>query len=210
MSNDDYFKGTTTVGICCVDGIVLASEQRATMGHFIASKDAKKVYQIAENIGLTIAGSVGDAQQIVRNITVESKLYEMRRKERITVKGIGTLLSNYLNSNRYYPYSIQLLVGGSDINGYSLYSLDALGGLIDEKKFVSTGSGSMIAYGILEDHYKENISINEGIKLSIRSLHNSMKRDSASGDSIDVAYIKDNKFIRIDKKDIEKMKKGMN
>ncbi len=181
MNTDNVLKGTTTVGINCINGIVLASEQRATMGHLIASKEAKKVYKIAGKIGLTIAGSVGDAQQIVRNIIVESKLYSMRHKEEITVKGLATILSNYLNSNRYYPFSVQLLLGGVDKYGHSLYSIDAIGGLINETKAVSTGSGSTIAYGVLEDQYRENMKIENGIQLAIRSLHNAMKRDSASG-----------------------------
>lgn len=210
MNSNDYLKGTTTVGIFCTNGIILASEQRATMGHFIASKEAKKVYQISDYVGLTIAGSVGDAQQIVRNITVESQLYNMRRKEHITLRGLATLLSNYLNSNRYYPYSVQLLLGGADVSGYHLYSIDAIGGLINERAFVSTGSGSTVAYGILEDHYKNSMNISEGVKLAIRSLHNAMKRDSASGDSIDVVYISDNKFIRLEKKEVEKIRKTMN
>ena len=207
---ENYKKGTTTVGINCKDGIILASEQRATMGHFIASKEAKKVYQISDTIGLTIAGSVGDAQQIVRNMKAEAKLYEARRKERITIKGIATLLSHYLNSNRYYPLSVQLLIGGYDNNGHSIYSIDAIGGLINETKVVSTGSGSTIAYGILEDHYKPNISISDGIKVAIRALHYSMRRDSASGESIDVVYIKENQFIRLENKEIEKIRKTMN
>ena len=81
MDNDKYLKGTTTVGVVCTDGIVLASEQRATMGNFIASKTAKKVYQVDDLVAMTIAGSVGDAQQLVRLVNVESQLYKMRSND---------------------------------------------------------------------------------------------------------------------------------
>jgi len=203
----EILKGTTTIGINCVDGIVLASEKRATMGNFIASREAKKVYQVGDSVGLTIAGGVGDAQQIVRTITVESKLYEMRRKDPITIKGIATLLSNILNSNRYYPYSVQLLLGGVDKHGAGLYSLDALGGIIHETKAASTGSGSTIAYGVLEDHFQEDMNIDEGAELAIRALHNAMKRDSASGDSIDVVKISGNDFYRLEKSEVDSIRK---
>lgn len=128
MDNDKYLKGTTTVGVVCTDGIVLASEQRATMGgHFIASKTAKKVYQIDDLVGMTTAGSVGgDAQQLVRLVSVESQLYKMRRNESMTIKGIATLMSNFLNANRYYPMMVQLLIGGVDKNGPAIYSLDPM------------------------------------------------------------------------------------
>ncbi|MDY0266358.1 MAG: archaeal proteasome endopeptidase complex subunit beta [Methanimicrococcus sp.] len=203
-------KGTTTVGVICTDGIVLASEKRATMGHFIASREAKKVYQLGDTIGLTIAGSVGDAQQIVRAMTVESKLYEMRRKESVTIKGLTTMLSNTLNSNRYYPYGVQLLIGGVDKNGPSLYSLDAMGGIIEETKAVSTGSGSPIAYGVLEDHYRDEMTVDDGAHLAIRALHNAMKRDSASGDAISVVKISGGKFKRMDEEEIDEYRKTLN
>ena len=141
MDNDKHLKGTTTVGIVCSDGVVLATEKRATMGNFIASKTAKKIYQIDDLVGMTTAGSVGDAQQLVRMISVESKLYKMRRQESITIKGLTTLLSNILGGQRYFPLMVQLLVGGVDKNGPAIFSLDAMGGNIEETKAVATGSG---------------------------------------------------------------------
>ncbi|WP_340818582.1 archaeal proteasome endopeptidase complex subunit beta [Methanolobus sp. WCC4] len=209
MVNDKHYKGTTTVGIVCNDGVVLATEQRATMGNFIASKTAKKVYKIDDRVAMTIAGSVGDAQQIVRVMSVESKLYKMRRKESMTIKGLTTLLSNMLSGQRYYPLMVQLLVGGYDKNGPSIYSLDALGGSIEETKAVSTGSGSPFAYGVLEDRYREDMSTEEGIELAVRALHNAMKRDSASGENIDVVVIKKDSYTRLDMEDVKKMRETL-
>ncbi|MFH1322471.1 MAG: archaeal proteasome endopeptidase complex subunit beta [Methanobacteriota archaeon] len=208
MDNMEY-KGTTTIGLVCDTGVVLATERRATMGHFIASKDAKKVYQIDDLIAMTTAGSVGDAQRLVKWMQVESRLYKMRREESMTVKGIVSLLANILSGNRYYPYFVQLLVGGVDKNGPGVYSLDALGGIIEEKKAVATGSGSPMAYGVLEDRYVENLPINEGVELAVRALHNAMKRDSASGDGIEVVKITSDGYIKIDDAEIERMRKAL-
>lgn len=210
MTDDKYLKGTTTVGIVCNDGVVMATEQRATMGHLIASKTAKKIYQIDDFAAMTTAGSVGDAQQIVRIISVESKLYKMRRKESMTIKGLTTLLSNLLSGQRYYPLMVQLLVGGYDKHGPELYSIDALGGNIDEKRVVATGSGSPIAYGVLEDRYKENMTTDEGVELAVRALHNAMKRDSASGDGIDVVVITKNNYTRLELDDVKKIRELLN
>ena len=210
MDNDKHLKGTTTVGIVCTDGVVLATEQRATMGHFIASKTAKKIYQIDDLVGITTAGSVGDAQQIVRIISVESKLFKMRRQESVTIKGITTLLSNMLSGQRYYPLMVQLLIGGVDKNGPAIYSLDALGGNIEETRAVSTGSGSPMAYGVLEDRYTEDMTVVEGVDLAIRALHNAMKRDSASGESIDVVVITKDKYERLDPEEVKKKREELN
>ena len=55
--------GTTTVGLVCSDGIIMASDRWATMGYFIANKDIQKIYQIDDRLSMTIAGGVGDAQR---------------------------------------------------------------------------------------------------------------------------------------------------
>lgn len=209
MTDDKYLKGTTTVGIVCNDGVVLATEQRATMGNFIASKTAKKIYQVDDLVAMTTAGSVGDAQQIVRMISVESKLYKMRRKESVTIKGLTTLLSNVLSGQRYYPLMVQLLVGGVDKNGPAIYSLDAMGGTIEETKAVATGSGSPMAYGVLEDRYTEDMNTDDGVELAVRALHNAMKRDSASGEGIDVVVIKKDSYKRLNMDDVKKMREEL-
>lgn len=205
MDNKVY-KGTTTIGLVCDKGVILASERRATMGHFIASKDAKKIYQVDDLVAMTTAGSVGDAQRLVKWMQVEAKLYKMRREEPMTVKGIVSLLANILNSNRYYPFFVQLLVGGVDKHGPGIYSLDAVGGIIDEKKAVATGSGSPLAYGVLEDRYVENMPIDEGAELAIRALHNAMKRDAASGDGIDVVKIIPEGYVELEEAEIQKIR----
>ena len=92
-------KGTTTVGLVFEDGVVLATEKRATMGYMIASKKAKKVYQVAERIGMTTAGGVGDAQQLARILTVECNLYQIRRSRAISLNGWMRLVAGKITFN---------------------------------------------------------------------------------------------------------------
>jgi proteasome beta subunit len=193
----ESMKGTTTVGLVFAGGVILATEKRATMGYMIASKRAKKVYQVADRIGVTTAGGVGDAQQLARILTVECNLYQIRRSRPITVGAASTLLSNYLNQNRYFPYYVQLLVGGVDEHGPSVYSVDAMGGATKEEDIVSTGSGSPMAYGVLEDRYHANMKEDEAIELAVRALKAAMKRDSASGEGIHVVVITKDRYQEI-------------
>jgi len=186
---DQLKKGTTTVGLICRDGVVLASEKRATMGSFIASKAARKIYQVDDRMGLTTAGIVGDAQTLVRLVSVEARLYKTRRQEPMTVKAMTTLLSNVLNGQRMFPYLVQLLVGGIDRNGAHIYSVDPFGGNTDEREIAATGSGSPIAYGVLEDKYSKDMSQEEGVALATQALRSAMKRDSASGEEIEIVTI---------------------
>jgi len=195
--------GTTTIGIVCKDGVVLAAEKRATMGTFIAHKDTKKLFKIDEHLGLTIAGLVGDAQLLARYLKAEVELYKLKRNAPITVEGAATLMANILNGNRFFPYYVGLLIGGVDYRGGHVFSLDAVGGCIEDK-FVSVGSGSPYAYGILEEHYHEEISTAEAVDLAIKALSAAMKRDSASGDGMSIAVITQKEFRELSDEEIKK------
>ena len=197
-------KGTTTVGLIFKDGVVLATDKRATMGYFIASKNAKKVYQISDRIGMTTAGGVGDAQQLVRVMTVECNLYNMRRGKSMTVGAASTLLSNILNNNRYFPYYVQLLVGGMDETGPHLFSVDAMGGATKEDDVVATGSGSPTAYGILEDRYKPGMNEEDAVSLGVRAVRAAMKRDVATGEGVWAVVITKDSYREIPEEELQK------
>jgi len=205
LLQDKVYKGTTTVGIVCKDGVVMATEKRATIGNLIASRSAKKIYKISDRVAMTTAGSVGDAQFLVRLIKVEMNLYEIKKEEKPTIKAIATMTSNILNSVRYFPYLVQLLVGGVDDRGASIYSIDPIGGAIEEIDIVATGSGSPMAYGVLEDAYTPDITVDEGVELAVRAIYSAMKRDSASGDGIDVVKITEREYKELSREEIEKI-----
>lgn len=192
----------------CKDGVVLAAERRATMGTLIAHKATKKVFKLDDNLGLTTAGLVGDIQLLARYITAEVELFKLKRNTPMSVKACATLLSNILAGRRYFPYWVQLVIGGVDEEGNHVYSLDMAGGSIPDK-YVTTGSGSPYVYGVLEDHYKDDVSLDNGIDLAIRALTAAMKRDAVSGDGIDIISITKKGYVHLDDKEVEKRKSAM-
>lgn len=185
--------GTTTVGLTTDQGVVLAADRRASMGRLTASKYAKKIYKLDDRVGLTIAGSVGDAQKIVRMMRSQLKLHKLETKE-LSVKGAGTLLANILHGHKMMPFFNQFILGGLDSEGGVLYDLDPAGGLMKHTRFTSTGSGSQMAYGVLEDGYDEEISHEDGLQLAKRAVSAAMERDTASGNGIMVAEITEDGF----------------
>jgi proteasome beta subunit len=206
--NEELKKGTTTLGLVCKDGVVMATERRATMGTLIAHKTTQKLFQIDDNLGLTVAGLVGDAQVLARYLSAEVELYKLKRNTHMTVKAASTLMANILSGRRYFPYWVALIIGGIDNDGGHVYSLDAAGGAIEDK-YVTTGSGSPYVYGVLEDHYKDGLSTSEGTDIAIRALTAAMKRDAASGDGIDLAVIKKKEFKQLSDDDITERKKKL-
>lgn len=184
--------GTTTVGVACKDGVVLAAEKKSTMGYLVASKETDKIFNLEDHIAMTIAGASGDAQTLVRYMRAELKLFAIQNQRKITVKGATTLLANILQGGRwtFLPYMVQLMVAGYDSVGPHIFSLDAIGAVEEEKKFFSTGSGSPMALGVLEDNYKEELTVSEGSKLAVRAIKAAVQRDIASGGkAIDVVII---------------------
>jgi len=188
MNDKDRLKGTTTVGVTCKDGIVFATERRASMGNLIAHKVADKIFKIDDHIGATIAGSVSDAQKLMGYISAEVALYRLRNGTPMSVEAAANMTSNILHASRFYPYYVQTLLGGVDEKGPALFSLDPSGGVIKDL-MISTGSGSPVAYGVLEDRYNEEMDIEEGTSVVIRAVKAAMERDTYSGNGIRVATI---------------------
>ena len=203
MDKEQSFKkGTTTLGLVCKDGVVMATDKRATMGHLIGHKNTKKLFKISDSMGLTIAGLVGDAQMLSRWLSAEVSLFELKRDQDMSIKAASILLSNIMNGRKHMPFWVQLLVGGVDRDGGHIYSIDAAGGAIPDN-FNTTGSGSPFVYGVLEDHFKENMSLEEGTTLAVRAMTAAMKRDAASGDGISLCTIDCNGYRDFKEDEIE-------
>jgi proteasome beta subunit len=186
-------KGTTTIGVVCKDGVILSSDTRVTMGFYVAHKFGKKVYKIDDHLGMTIAGTVADAQKVVDILIANAQLYKINMNRSMPVNSAARLTANLLFSARYVPLATQVLIGGIDDTGSHLFNLDPFGSLTEEKS-VSTGSGSPIAYGILEDKYREDMTIEELLPTIVKAVNAAMKRDIASGNSYNVTIIDKNGY----------------
>ena len=188
--------GTTTVGVVCKDGIVLATDRRATSGYLVAHKDAEKIFEIDTHLGATIAGSVADAQTAMDILRASARLYRIQKETPIRVGAAARLLANIFFQSRLFPYILQVVIGGLDDTGPRLFILDLFGSVVEDK-FVSTGSGSPVAYGVLEDSYSDKMTVRDGIPLVIRAVHSALERDVATGNGIDVVTIAKPGFSKI-------------
>ncbi|MBS3112551.1 proteasome subunit beta [Candidatus Woesearchaeota archaeon] len=195
--NENVLKtGTTTVGIKCREGIVLAADTRATAGTMIVDKKAEKVHKIMNNIALTIAGSVSDVQLIIKILKAELTLKDIKTYRPSTVKEAANLLASMTYQNirkmSMLPGIAHFILGGFDDNEkrhFHLYDIFPDGSLTEIQDYISSGSGSVFAYGVLESDYTAKISVDEAVELAKKSVNTALKRDSASGNGIDVITI---------------------
>jgi proteasome beta subunit len=182
-------KGTTTCALTCNDGVVLAADTRASAGFFIADRHVMKIQKVDRHLGMTIAGGVADAQNLVDIMRYNSNIYRITNKEIIPIKSAARLCSNVLFNQRYFPYYVQIIVAGYDNKeGGQIYNIDLFGSMTSEK-FISTGSGSPVAYGYLESEFKEGSSVNEAYKVAIQAIAAAIRRNAGTGDSINAVII---------------------
>ena len=183
-----FIPGATTIGVVCTDGIILASEKRVSYGYLVMSRVGKKVFKVTDTIGAACAGLVSDMQILIREVEAYANLFRLDANRPIAVKSAAKVMSNLLFSRRLVPLITQTIVGGMDEEGASIYVLDVLGSVIPDK-YAAVGSGAEIAMGVLEQGYKENMSVKEGKDLITRAIKSAISRDIMSGDGVDFLYV---------------------
>ena len=201
MSNDVQEKilhGTTTVGIKASDGVVLCADMRASAGYFIANNNTMKIQKIYDHAGLTLAGGVADAQNLTDILRYHASVHAVQKNENITIKSLARLCSLVFHQNRGYPFIADILLGGYDRDGPALFNVDMFGS-VEEKSYVTTGSGSPVAYGLLEDEYSDNLKIEDAKVVALRAVKAAIVRNIGTGDGINLATIDKNGFRLLSK-----------
>jgi len=201
MSNDVQEKilhGTTTVGIKASDGVVLCADMRASAGYFIANNNTMKIQKIYDHAGLTLAGGVADAQNLTDILRYHANVHAVQKNENITIKSLARLCSLVFHQNRGYPFIADILLGGYDRDGPALFNVDMFGS-VEEKSYVTTGSGSPVAYGLLEDEYRGDLKIEDAKVVALRAVKAAIVRNIGTGDGINLATIDKNGFRLLSK-----------
>lgn len=196
MSNnveEKILHGTTTVGIRAKDGVVLCADMRASAGYFIANNNTMKIQQIDDHAGLTLAGGVADAQNIVDVLRYHAALHRIQKQEPIPIKSLTRLTSLIFHQNRGYPFIADILIGGYDNEGPALFNIDMFGS-VEKKSYVTTGSGSPVAYGTLEEEYRDDLTVEEAKTIALRAVKAAITRNIGTGDGINVAIINKDGF----------------
>ena len=196
MSNnieEKILRGTTTIGLKAKDGVVLCADMRASAGYFIANNNTMKIQKIDDHAGMTMAGGVADAQNITDILRYHANIHRIQKQEPIPIKSLTRLTSLIFHQNRGYPFIADILVGGYDNDGPALFNIDMFGS-VEEKIYVATGSGSPVAYGLLEEEFREELTVEEAKVIAIRAVKAAIIRNIGTGDGINVSIIDKNGF----------------
>lgn len=205
---DSLLKGTTTVGIKFRDGVIIASDKRATSGTFVASKSAVKTIQLTDYAVATISGLVADGQYLVNQVRVMAELYHLDMERPLNIGGMAKLLSILLRNYRPYFLMAQLIVGGIDQDGSHLFNVDFFG-TITEEEYLATGSGSPVAISVIEENYSPNLDGESALRLVVSGMIAALSRDSATGDGIDIVIVDGKGVHFLSKEEISKLWKEL-
>lgn len=198
--NDVLKTGTTTLGLVCKDVVVLAADKRATAGDMIVQKNAQKIFKLADNLAVTVAGTVSDVQLLIKLVRAELKLKEVRIGRKASTKEAANLMANYVYSNirsfSVIPGVTHFLMAGSDEVGLHLFDIFPDGSVNEIQDYVSSGSGSVFVYGVLESSYKPAMDEKEAVDMAMKSINSSIQRDTGSGNGLDI-WVIDKSGIRV-------------
>jgi len=179
--------GTTTIGISTAEGVVIATDKRASLGgRFISNKNVQKVEQIHPTAALTLVGSVGGAQSFIRTLKAEVNLYEARRDESMSMTALSTLAGNFARGGPFF--AINPILGGVDDEGTHVFSIDPAGGVMEDD-YTVTGSGLTVAYGTLEDRYEDDMDNEAATEAAAAAIKAAAERDTGSGNGIFIADV---------------------
>ncbi|QQG49548.1 MAG: proteasome subunit beta [archaeon] len=179
--------GATAVGIAYKEGVVLGAERRITLGSFVRSKSGRKVFRVTDTVGAVCAGMVADMQNLVKEVSVYSKLKELESRKALKPNSVAKLMSTLMFQNRYAPLLTQVILGGVGAKPI-VYVLDPLGSVISDQ-YATVGTGEETAIGVVESGYRAEMSQKEARDLLVSAIRSAVARDAMSGNGIDILTV---------------------
>ncbi|MHB8633270.1 MAG: Ntn hydrolase family protein [Thermoplasmatota archaeon] len=174
---------TTTVGVKTPEGIVLATDRRATAGYYVADKDVIKIEPLDDDSAITIAGSVAQAQAYAHMLRLNLEYTKSRRGWALSPTELAKLAAHTIQrSGGIYG---QFILATRNPEGVGLWDVGGDGSLIQKKDFTVTGSGTGPAVGVLESaDWSKVKGLKEATELAKRAVRASTQRDVASGNGL--------------------------
>ena len=184
-------RGTTSIGIKCSEGIVLAVDKRTTSS-LVEATSIEKIFKIDEHIGAATSGLVADARALVERARVEAQINKITYSEPIRVdslsKKLCDMLQMYTQNGGVRPFGSALIIGGVYDGDCKLFETDPSGALI-EYKATAIGSGRSVAMDIFEDKYSDDMNLDEAINLALNAINEATDHETTAN-NVEIAVIK--------------------
>ena len=187
--------GSSSIGMVCKDGVVIVSDRRQT-DKLIVEDSANKIYEIDEHIMAVAAGIISDSRVLIDKARVLAQqhriTYDSEANTESIVKDIADVKQQFTQYGGARPFGVALMVGG--YNGKpELFATEVTGNYL---KYHATaiGENDEIIKVLLREKYKEDLSINEAVKLAL-DIFKEVQEDSFNKNRFDVGIIGKNRKI---------------
>jgi len=165
-------RGATIIGITCSEGVVLGAEEKLES----SLQDPNftwKIFEVDEHIGAAVVGLGSDARVLIDQARIYAQsnrlLYDEPIDIEIIAKRIGDIKQLYTQHAGVRPFGVSILFGGVDKTGCKLFMTDPSGSYRSFKA-VALGIGRETAEKILKEEYREDLTLEEAIKLAVKCL----------------------------------------
>ena len=184
-------RGAPSLGIRTAEGVVLAA-QRRTSSPLMEGDSIEKLHKLDDFLGAASAGHVADARRLIDGARTAAQRNRLRYGEPLGVETLTKTLSDEIQETTQYggtrPFGAALLIAGMDDTGSEprLYQTDP-SGAPQEWRAVAIGSGRDDIQEFLESNWAEDLSIDDGVEIAVRSLLES--NDDLDAESVTVATV---------------------
>ena len=197
-------QGTSAIGVVCKDGVLLVADKRV-VDKLIVPSSVEKVFQVDDHIAATASGIISDGRVLIERAQVIAQQNKVTYDSDIDVL---TLVKEICNMKQVYtqyggarPFGVSILFAGVDETGMRLFATEPTG-IYFEFKATAIGESEVEIKDILNKEYKENLSIEDSLKLCINALKKVL------GKEFDISRI-DGAYIEKDERKFKKVTKDM-
>jgi proteasome alpha subunit len=165
-------RGTASIGIRTEDGVVLVVDKRIR-SPLMERTSVEKIHKADDHIGIASAGHVADARQLIDFARRQAQVNQLRYSEPIGVetltKAVTDHIQQYTQVGGARPFGVALIIGGIEDGEPRLYETDP-SGTPYEWQALAVGADRGDIEDYLEDHYSDDIALDEGIELALNAL----------------------------------------
>jgi len=164
-------RGATIIGIQCPEGVVLGAEEN--IEPLEEAEYSWKIFKVDEHVGAAIVGLSSDARILIDQARIYAQSNKLTYDEPIDVevvtKRICDIQQMYTQHAGVRPFGVSIIFGGVDKTGSHVFGTHP-SGTYRGYKATALGAGRETVLAILKDEYREDLSLEENTKLTIKCL----------------------------------------
>lgn len=183
----------TTLGVTCKDSVILAGEKKVISGLLDKGTAAEKLYMIDDHIVVAVAGITSDANILINKLRLSAQRHLFQYQEPIPIEQLVVEMCDvkqgYTQFGGLRPFGVAFMYAGYDDHyGLQLYRSDP-DGVYKGWKANAMGANKSTAESILNEQWKEDMPIQEGLDLIAKVMLKAMDTAAPSGENVEIGIL---------------------